>query len=131
PCSGHTSCSRQAWPPTRLAGYRQSFGLRSIPGVSSVASGRIEFELRVLTEPAFLRTIPSLSVALHEALLARSYFPFLAGSTAREGLSPSSARSLSSALVILALRGLAPRSASQRTGGLLRHLSQSEPFPRP
>ena len=97
PCSGYTSCSRQAWPPIRF-GYRQSLGLRSILGVSSVASGRIEFVSQVLTEPAFLRTIPSLPVALHEALLARSYFPFLAGSTAREGLPPSSARSLSSAL---------------------------------
>src|SRR6187200_250929 len=113
PCSGYTSCSRQAWPPIRF-GYRQSLGLRSILGVSSVASGRIEFVSQVLTEPAFLRTTPSLPVALHEALLARSYFPFLAGSTAREGLSPSSARSLSSALEILALRGLAPRRAAQR-----------------
>src|SRR3954447_6944427 len=97
PCSGHTSCSRQAWPPIRF-GYRRSFGLRSFLAVSSVASGRIEFVSPVLTELTFLRTIPSLPVALHEALLARSYFPFLAGSTAREGLSPSRARSLSSAL---------------------------------
>src|SRR4051794_5527542 len=111
PCSGHTSCSRQAWPPSRFDSYRRSFGLRSFPVVSSVASGRIEFVSPVLIEPTFLRTIPSLPVALHEALLARSYFPFLAGSTAREGLSPSRARSLSSALAILARREFVPRHA--------------------
>src|SRR2546426_6649675 len=39
----------------------------------------------------------SLSVALHEALLARSYFQLLAGSSAREGLSPSCSGALPSA----------------------------------
>ena len=37
------SCSGQAWPPIRFAGYRRFFGLRSLVAVSSVASGRIEF----------------------------------------------------------------------------------------
>ena len=45
-----------------------------------------------------LRTIRSLPVALHPVSPRRSYFLLLAGSSAREGLPPSCARSLSSAL---------------------------------
>ena len=37
PVPGYASCSRSAWPPTRLAGYRRFFGLRTSLAVSSVA----------------------------------------------------------------------------------------------
>ena len=52
----------------------------------------------VCLHTTFLRTIHSLPVALHEASLARSYFQLLAFSSAKEGLPPSCACSLSSAL---------------------------------
>jgi hypothetical protein len=44
--------------------------------------------------PSVLRTIRSLSVALHPVSPRRSYFPLLAFSSAREGLPPSYARSI-------------------------------------
>jgi hypothetical protein len=91
-------CSGQAWPPVHLGGYRQCFGLRSLLAVSSVASGRIEFVSWASTVPIALRTICSLPVALHLASRRRSYFLLLAVSSTREGLSPSCARSLPSAL---------------------------------
>ena len=47
--------------------------------------------------PSVLRTIHSLPVALHPASPRRSYFPLLAFSSAREGLPPSYAHSISSA----------------------------------
>ena len=49
------------------------------------------------TNPSVLRTIRSLPVALHPVSPRRSYFPLLAFSSAREGLPPSHARSISSA----------------------------------
>ena len=87
----------QAWPTIRFGGYRQFFGFRSPYAGSSVASGRIEFVSPRSRNTTFLRTILSLSVALHEALLARSYFRLLTGSSAREGLSPSCSSALPSA----------------------------------
>ena len=90
-------CSGQAWPPVHLGGCRRCFGLRSLVAVSSVASGRIEFVFWASTVPIALRTICSLSVALHLASRRRSYFLLLAVSSTREGLSPSCARSLPSA----------------------------------
>src|SRR6266571_7332496 len=87
----------QAWPTIRFGGYRQFFGFRSPYAGSSVASGRIEFVSPRSRNSTFLRTILSLSVALHEALLARSYFRLLTGSSAREGLSPSCSSALPSA----------------------------------
>ena len=97
PLSGYAPCSGRAWPPTHLGGYRRFFGLRSLLAVSSVASGRIEFVSQDLVDPTALRTIHSLPVALHLASRRRSYFQLLAGSSTREGLSPSDARLLSSA----------------------------------
>src|SRR6266566_8682311 len=87
----------QAWPTIRFGGYRQFFGFRSPSAGSSVASGRIEFVSPRSRNTTFLRTILSLSVALHEASLARSYFRLLTGSSAREGLSPSCSSALPSA----------------------------------
>jgi hypothetical protein len=79
--------------------YRRFVGLRSWLAVSSVASGRIEFVSQAQPRAqTVLRTIHSLPVALHAMSPRRSYFQFLAGSTAREGLAPSSARLLPSAL---------------------------------
>src|SRR6266498_3632551 len=91
----------QAWPTIRFGGYRQFFGFRSPYAGSSVASGRIEFVSPRSRNTTFLRTILSLSVALHEALLARSYFRLLTGSSAREGLSPSCSSALPSAQMSL------------------------------
>lgn len=77
--------------------YRQFFGLRSLLAVSSVASGRIEF----VSQPSFGPLFYGLSV--HFQLLSTqcrhlcSYFQLPAGSSAREGLSPSYARLLPSA----------------------------------
>lgn len=65
PCDGYALAPPQAWPPTRLGGYRRFFGLRSFPAVSSVASSRIEFVLWTAIGSISLRTIHSLSVALH------------------------------------------------------------------
>ena len=84
--------------------YRRFFGLRSLLAVSSVASGRIEFVSQPTTWTAVLRTICSLPVALHPVSPRRSYFQLLAGSSTREGLPPSCARSLSSARVRPPLR---------------------------
>src|ERR1039458_1660670 len=47
--------------------------------------------------PSVLRTIHSFPVALHPVSPRRSYFPLLAFSSAREGLPPSYAHSISSA----------------------------------
>ena len=98
PSSGHTSCSGRAWPPIGFASL--SAVLRTSLTVSSLVSRIRPYRVCVaaLVCAAVLRTIRSLPVALHEASLARSYFQLLAGSSAKEGLSPSSARSLSSAL---------------------------------
>jgi hypothetical protein len=99
PRSGDALRSGQASPPIRLAGCRRFVGLRSLLAVSSVARGRIEF----VSQPfwaAVLRTIRSLPVASHPASRRRGYFQLLAFSSAREGLSPSNARSLSSALAV-------------------------------
>src|SRR5687767_979339 len=96
-CSGNASCSGQTWPPIRFSSYRRFFGLRSLLAVSSVAYGRIEFVSRA----SFCLQFYGLSV--HFQLLSTSRyrdavtFGCLAGSTAREGLSPSGARSLPSA----------------------------------
>src|SRR6266436_80328 len=97
-------------PGRRLAsiGYRRFFGLRSSYAGSSVASGRIEFVSQP-SSAALLRTIRSLPVALHGASLARSYFQLLAGSSAREGLSPSHSSALPSAHMAV-LRSLGVRS---------------------
>ena len=53
PRSGHAFRSGQASPPIRFAGYRRSFGLRSLLAVSSVASGRIEFVSQPSCGPLF------------------------------------------------------------------------------
>src|SRR6266404_6641242 len=53
--------------------------------------------IAALVWAAVLRTVRSLPVALHKASLACSYFQLLAGSSAKEGLPPSGACSLSSA----------------------------------
>src|SRR5713101_688723 len=98
PSSGHTSCSRRAWPPTRFLSL--SAVLRTSHIASSLVSRIKPYQVCVAASfgAAVLRTIRSLPVALHLVSPRRSYFQLLAGSTAREGLSPSGARSLSSAL---------------------------------
>lgn len=79
--------------------YRQFFGLRSLLAVSSVASGRIEFGSQLPIGPQFY------GLSVHFQLLSTrchhpcSYFQLPAGSSAREGLSPSNARLLPSARV--------------------------------
>src|SRR5438552_2349594 len=96
-CFGHASCFGQTWLPIRFPSYRRFFGLRSLLAVSSVASGRIEFVSRALCRPQFC------GLSVHFKLLSTSRcrdavtFSCLAGSTAREGLSPSGARLLPSA----------------------------------
>ena len=99
PCSGVALAPRRLGRSARLGlARRRFFGLRSFLAVSSVACGRIEFVLQTLLGPSSLRTIHSLPVALHHASRRRSYFPLLAFSSTREGLTPSCAHSLSSAL---------------------------------
>src|ERR1041384_2617446 len=77
--------------------YRQNFGLRSLVAVSSVTKGRIEF----VSRPTFGSQFYGLSV--HFQLLSTSCrhdavtFSYWRGSSARERLSLSCARSLSSA----------------------------------
>src|SRR3990172_12828741 len=66
PCPGDTSCSRQAWPPIRLLGYRRFVGLRSFLAVSSVASGRIEFVSQAFQGPQFY------GLSVHFQLLSTS-----------------------------------------------------------
>src|SRR5213075_889861 len=63
---------------------------QSHQAVSSLCRGR-------MTRPSVLRTIFSFPVALHIPSPVCSYFQLVAGSTTTEGLSPSHARSLSSA----------------------------------
>jgi hypothetical protein len=93
-----------------LLGYRQFFGLRSLLAVSSVASGRIEFGSQLPIGPQFY------GLSVHFQLLSTrchhpcSYFQLPAGSSAREGLSPSNARLLPSAR----LRRTAPLSQGHR-----------------
>ena len=54
-----TSCSGQAWPIDSLGSrYRRCFGLRTLPAVSSVAYGRIEFVSRALLKPVISTDYP-------------------------------------------------------------------------
>ena len=98
PSSGDTFCSGRAWPPTRIgllsAVLRTSYIASSL--VSRIRPNRVCVAAR--NWAAVLRTIHSLPVALHPVSPRRSYFQLLAGSSTREGLPPSCARSLSSAL---------------------------------
>jgi len=98
PRSGNAFGSGRAWPPTRLGGYRRIFGFRSLPAVSSVARGRIEFVLCPSIGTQFYGLSIHRQLLSTVASLPRSYFQLLAFSSAREGLPPSCARSLSSAL---------------------------------
>jgi hypothetical protein len=97
PSSGHTFCSGRAWPPTRFGSL--SAVLRTSYSASSLISRIRPYRVCIaaLVRAAVLRTIRSLPVALHPVSPRRSYFPLLAGSSAREGLPPSRACSLSSA----------------------------------
>jgi len=99
PSAGHASCSGRTWPPIRFASLsavlRTSLSTRSL--VSRIRPYRVCIATRVWA--AVLRTIRSLPVALHPVSPRRSYFQLPAGSSAREGLSPPCARSLSSARV--------------------------------
>src|SRR3569623_923742 len=98
PSSGDTFCSGRAWPPIRIgllsAVLRTSHIASSL--VSRIRPNRVCVASR--NWAAVLRTIHSLSVALHLVSPRRRYFQLLAGSSAREGLPPSCACSLSSAL---------------------------------
>jgi len=67
-----------------------------------------------LIDPSVLQAVCSLPVALHLTSRWRSYFPFLAGSSATEGLPPSCACSLSSA------RARPSRSHQSASRGLVR-----------
>src|SRR5436309_14635789 len=100
PSSGHTSCSGWAWPPIRFSSL--SAVLRTSLTASSLISRIRPYRVCIaaLVWAAVLRTIRSLPVALHLVSPRRSYFQLLAGSTAKEGLSPSHALSLSSALAV-------------------------------
>ena len=97
PLSGHSSCSGRSWPPARLVGLPAVLRTSSIAGslISRIRPNRVCVAALVWT--AVLRTILSFPVALHTLSPERSYFPVVAGSTATEGLSPSYARSFSSA----------------------------------
>ena len=97
PSSGNASCSGRAWPPIRFVSL--SAVLRTSHFSSCLISRIRPYRVCVATLhwAAVLRTIRSLPVALHPVSPRRSYFQFLAGSSATEGLSPSCARSLSSA----------------------------------
>ena len=116
PSSGNASCSGRAWPPIRFVSL--SAVLRTSHFSSCLISRIRPYRVCVATLvwAAVLRTIRSLPVALHPVSPRRSYFQFLAGSSAREGLSPSCARSLSSALESVALRqtGAASSGATKR-----------------
>ncbi len=98
PSSGNTSCSGRAWPPIRFVSLSAVLRTSLIPNclISRIRPYRVC--VAALSWAAVLRTIRSLPVALHPVSPRRSYFPLLAGSSAKEGLSPSCARSLSSAL---------------------------------
>src|SRR5439155_4737718 len=80
---------------------------QSHQAVSSLCRGR-------MTRPSVLRTIFSFPVALHIPSAVCSYFQLVAGSSATEGLSPSHARSLSSARP----RPVPGRSCVRGRGGL-------------
>ena len=90
--------SGQAWPPIRFASL--SVVLRTSLFPSSLISRIRPYRVCVATLVwvTVLRTIRSLPVAPHPASRRRSFFQLLAFSSAREGLPPSYARSLSSAL---------------------------------
>jgi hypothetical protein len=98
PSSGLASCSGRAWPPIRFPSLSAVLRTSLIP--SSLVSRIRPYRVCVATPlwAAVLRTVRSLPVALHPVSPRRSYFPLLAGSSATEGLSPSCAGSLSSAL---------------------------------
>ena len=97
--------SGQAWPPIRFALLSAVLRTSLIP--SSLISRIRPYRVCVATLVwvTVLRTIRSLPVALHPASRRRSYFQLLAFSSAREGLPPSYARSLSSALGRVPSRG--------------------------
>ena len=98
PLLRHCFGSGQAWPNDSL-GSRSSSVLRTSFIASSLISRIRPYRVCVaaLVWATVLRTICSLPVALHFASRRRSYFQLLAFSSAREGLSPSYALSLSSA----------------------------------
>src|SRR5687767_2491562 len=98
PSSGNARCSGRAWPPIRIGLLSAVLRASHIPSslVSRIRPYRVCVAALVWT--AVLRTIHSLPVALHPVSPRRSYFQLPAGSSAREGLPPSCARSLSSAL---------------------------------
>ena len=114
PSSGDTSCSGRAWPPIRPSGLsavlRISFTARSL--ISRIRPYRVC--VAGVRRPSVLRTIFSFPVALHIPSPVCSYFQLVAGSTATEGLSPSNARSLSSARA----RTVPVRSRSEAEGTL-------------
>ena len=113
PVPGHASRSGRAWPPIRLvslsAVLRISFVTSSL--ISRMKPNRVRVEGPDC--PSALRTVRSLPVALHALSPERSYFPLPAGSSAGEGLSPSDARFVPSALV--------PASAGQTLDKSQRH----------
>ena len=137
PSSGNASCSGRALPPIRFVSL--SAVLRTSHFSSCLISRIRPYRVCVATLvwAAVLRTIRSLPVALHPVSPRRSYFQFLAGSSAREGLSPSCARSLSSALESVALRqtGSAssgatnPRRAPATESLTLMAVRFAHPFP--
>ena len=105
--------ARQHWLAAFRAGlandslgsrYRRFFGLRSLLAVSSVASGRIEFVSQRLFAPQFY------GLSVHFQLLSTSCrhdavtFSFTGGKLRRGGTLTLCARSLSSALAVVALR---------------------------
>ena len=122
PSSGNASCSGRAWPPIRFVSLSAVLRTSLIP--SSLISRIRPYRVCVaaLDWAAVLRTIRSLPVALHPVSPRRSYFQFLAGSSATEGLSPSCARSLSSALGPVAPRGPRMRGLKQISRTRLRQL---------
>src|SRR3977135_3578699 len=95
PSSGHTSCSGQAWPTIRFASLSSVLRTSHIPDSLGSRIKPYRVCVAALVWAAVLRTICSFPVALHLVSPRRSYFPLLAGSSAKEGLPPSHARSLS------------------------------------
>ena len=118
PSSGHAGCSGRAWPPIRIG--LLSAVLRTSHFTSSLVSRIRPYRVCVATRDwvAALRTIRSLPVALHPVSPRRSYFPLRAGSSAREGLPPSCARSLSSARPLRAAQlSISPANNSRQLQG--------------
>ena len=113
PSSGNARCSGRAWPPIRIG--LLTAVLRTSHISSSLVSRIRPYRVCVATHSraAVLRTIRSLPVALHPVSPRRSYFRLLAGSSAKEGLSPSRACSLSSALELVALRQNKPAQSGR------------------